>query len=412
MKRFLCLFMALAILFVGCGSTKETESKSPELPEESEEPSEILSDNTLGIVRKPYAADYSEMYQEKIKELPKYNPDIKESWQVDLRSADLEHLDLSKNLDDLLYADFDNKTEWPDKSPEGFNPDIIMELGKNPGLGIRKLHEKGITGKGVGIAIIDQELLVDHREYKEQLKSYEEIQSSSDTAQMHGPAVASIAVGKTVGVAPDADLYYIASDFGTYSDDGFVYDLFVCAEAIDRIVEINRALPEDKKIKIISISLGLSDYMNGYREAIKAIKNAEEDGIYTLYVGSRGFMGLGRDPLKDPDDIASYRRGDFWADSIYMNDKLLAPMDSRTYASPTGDDDYTFGRQGGLSWTVPYFAGLYALACQVNPEISLGYFWEEAIITSETISIDENNVEKLGRIVNPTKLIERIEKVK
>ena len=30
-------------------------------------------------------------------------------------------------------------------------------------------------------------------------------------AQMHGPAVSSIAVGKTVGVAPEADLYYIGS---------------------------------------------------------------------------------------------------------------------------------------------------------------------------------------------------------
>ena len=32
---------------------------------------------------------------------------------------------------------------------------------------------------------------------------------------MHGPAVASIAVGKTVGVAPEADLYYISSVNGS-----------------------------------------------------------------------------------------------------------------------------------------------------------------------------------------------------
>ena len=57
----------------------------------------------------------------------------------------------------------------------GFNPDSIMEIGKNPGLNVRKLHKAGITGKGVGIAIIDQNLLVDHCEYKDQLRMYEEI---------------------------------------------------------------------------------------------------------------------------------------------------------------------------------------------------------------------------------------------
>lgn len=78
-----------------------------------------------------------------------------------------------------------------------------MELGKNPGLEIRELHKLGITGKGIGIGVIDQALLVDHVEYKEQLKLYEEIHSIDENAVMHGPADgASIAVGKSVGVAP------------------------------------------------------------------------------------------------------------------------------------------------------------------------------------------------------------------
>ena len=46
-------------------------------------------------------------------------------------------------------------------------------------------------------------------------------------------------------------------------------------------------------------------------------------------------------------------------------------MDSRCTASPTGINDYVYYREGGMSWTVPYLAGLYALACQVNPDIIL-----------------------------------------
>lgn len=82
-------------------------------------------------------------------------------------------------------------------------------------------------------------------------------------------------------------------------------------------------------------------------------------------------------------------------------------MDSRCTASPTGADDYVFYREGGMSWSVPYVAGLYALACQVNPDITPEIFWTEALDTGDTISISDN--QKLGKIVNPIKLIERIE---
>ncbi|MDF2907329.1 MAG: hypothetical protein K0R34_2650 [Herbinix sp.] len=41
----------------------------------------------------------------------------------------------------------------------------IMENGTNPGLGIRELHKEGITGKGINVAIIDQNLLLHHPEF-------------------------------------------------------------------------------------------------------------------------------------------------------------------------------------------------------------------------------------------------------
>jgi hypothetical protein len=66
---------------------------------------------------------------------------------------------------------------------------------------MRTLHAEGITGKGIGVAIIDQTLLVDHREYKDRLRVYEEAEDITGgwmEVQMHGPAVASIAVGKSV----------------------------------------------------------------------------------------------------------------------------------------------------------------------------------------------------------------------
>lgn len=114
-------------------------------------------------------------------------------------------------------------------------------------LHLRDLHDRGITGKGVSTAIIDQALLVEHEEYKDNLKMYEEIHwpVQNNEAQMHGPAVASIAVGKTVGVAPGADLYYIAEQHGDFVNNTFNWDFTWLAKSIDRIPEVNNTLPEN-----------------------------------------------------------------------------------------------------------------------------------------------------------------------
>lgn len=420
MKRFLCLFIAMVILLVGCTPSKTIQTKSLEVSEQldtseqSEKYRTLLSpNNELSIVRKPAVADYSLINHGKMTELPSYNPDSDEFWQVDLRSSDLTNLDLSERINDLIYTDFDTKTQWPNKLPDGFDPQMIMELGKNPGLRLRELHKKGVTGKGIGIAIIDQGLLVDHVEYKEQLKLYEEIHCSDEKAQMHGPAVASIAVGKTVGVAPEADLYYIAETHGVYKEsEEFEWDLSWVAKSIDRIVEINKTLDEGKKIRVISISLGIGGDMNGYEKALKSIEKANQEGIHTIYVGSNEYIGLGRDPFKSADDVNSFTKGEFWKNWEYENERLLIPMDSRCTASPTGVDDYVFYRKGGISWSVPYVAGLYALACQVKPDITPDVFWEEAFETSDIIFVDNSSKEQLGKIVNPTRLIEKIEKIK
>ena len=40
----------------------------------------------------------------------------------------------------------------------------LLEAGRDPGLGVRSLQARSITGQGVNVAIIDQPLLTDHPE--------------------------------------------------------------------------------------------------------------------------------------------------------------------------------------------------------------------------------------------------------
>jgi hypothetical protein len=195
--------------------------------------------------------------------------------EIDLRGHNLSGFDMSAYGEELNFVDFDTFTIWPSSLPSGFNPVATIERGKNPGLDVRQLHERGIDGSGINIAIIDQALLLEHIEYRDKLMLYELLNNHDGQASMHGPAVASIAVGDSIGVAPGAKLYYIASTFGRY---GMWYNenLKWMAEGIYRVLEINEHLPEDDKIRVISISRGFSgnDGQGGSAvyEAIEAAK--------------------------------------------------------------------------------------------------------------------------------------------
>lgn len=355
--------------------------------------------------------------------IPAYDDGLEDPFQVDLRGSNLAELDLSGRARDLAHASFDSQTRWPASLPEGFDPEAIMALGKDPGLGVKSLHERGVTGTGVGVAIIDQRLLVDHVEYADRLRLYEEIHyrksKNGAEAAMHGPAVASVAVGRKVGVAPEADLYFIAETCKSYRDGNYVSDMTPIAEAVERICAVNDGLPEGKKIRVISISLGIKPESGNSDRFYKAVKKAEKRNIYVVYVGSDDFGGAYRSPLDDPDKASSYGPGSFWA-RIYRDtpplevygDAPLFPMDSRCLASPTGSGDYVFYNGGGMSWVVPYVAGLYALACQVYPEVDRKLFWRTAEETSDVVAVTGNSRGITSiRMANPVRLIEKLERL-
>ena len=346
-------------------------------------------------------------------ELPSYDATSLSPHQVRLQCQDLREFDVSDRLADLLQASFDSRTQWPEELPEGFDPARFVELGKNPGLGLRALHAQGITGRGVSLAIIDMPLLVDHVEYADRLRLYEELHVLERRASMHGVAVASIAAGRTVGVAPEADVYYVAATWLTSNpvpwaralsglllarvnsrhgrpsaggDIGWeMVDFTWAARTIERVLDLNRDLPAARKIRVICIEVGWSPGQRGYEAAMAAVERAKREGVFVISsclheTHGLWFHGLAREPLDDADDPDSYYPVAAWGPNL-AEPTLLLPMDSRATAAPTGEGDYAFYPQGGWSWVTPYLAGLYALACQVNPEVTPEVFWETALAT-------------------------------
>jgi hypothetical protein len=423
--RFILLMTFLIATLAACG-TRSKPAPTPKLEVTPLKAAPLPALPDISIARHPGPVDFSFINPHPTT-VPTYDPNSTDPFQIDFRSSDLTGLDLSQSMDFLKLADFDSQTQWPpsNKLPAGFSVQQTMDMGKDPGLGISDLHEKGITGRGVGIAIIDQTLLVDHQEYVNQLRVYEEGEDVIDGwlgTSMHGPAVASIAVGKTVGVAPDADLYFIAhGSCGVDATASSAFDFTCRAKDVLRIIAINQWLPENRKIRVLSLSIGWSPQQKGYQEMIDAVNKASAAGIFVVSSSISQtygfkFQGMGRDSQANPNQFDSYLPGSWWAQQFYdgkttLNQTLLVPMDSRTTASPTGINDYVFYGEGGWSWSIPYLAGMYALAWQVDPGISPQQFWSTALQTGRTIQVEHNGKQySFGVILDPQALIIALQK--
>lgn len=279
-------------------------------------------------------------------------------WEADLfEPADLPTFSFESNM---VFEGSEEQAE------------ALIEAGKNPGLGVRSLHEQGITGEGVNVAIIDQNLLLDHPEYAGNVAAYYDsgCAQPEDAGSMHAPAVLSLLAGKSVGVAPGAKVWFAAAP--SWEADAAYY-----ADCLNWIIEQNRALPEGEKIRVVSVSAAPGEWENGsqWDEAVAA---AKAEGVLILDcagTNETGFVFAGYSDPDFPEDVTKCTPGfpdmDNNFSGIYWTSKLFVPSSFRTTAQEyvAGLYIYTYWGNGGRSWSIPYAAGVLALGWQVNPEL-------------------------------------------
>jgi len=383
------------------------------------------------FVRIPAAADWSFMSR------PLRFFTMARKWgpYLDLRHSDLRKFDLSDNGADLPNAFFDTETKWPDRLPAGFDPAAILELNRDPGLGLRAIQARGITGRGVSVGIIDTPVLLNHAEYAGRMRLYGEANGLGVPANFHGALVTSILAGRTCGVAPEVEIYYMGSHNYDIGKDSQVPNVAHYARAIDRLLEVNARLPREKKIRVISISAGWGPKNRGFKAMNRAVERAEAAGIFVVSANlldalkGRGlwFWGFDRRSTDSPDDPTLGRvlpwkewvmqvGGRDGFDLYYAKrlgrakpaELLVLPEGSKTVAHPGGREEYGFYRIGGWSSISPYLAGLYALACQVKPDVTPEGFWQAALATGDPVPIEGPSAGFAGKLVDPAKLIEAL----
>ncbi|ADK14424.1 Subtilase family protein [Clostridium ljungdahlii DSM 13528] len=334
------------------------------------------------------------------KVLQKHNSDLEGVYGF--QGKDMSKKDLSQvSLDVISNISFDKSTKWPQKSnlPAGYDPNKWFDMGKDPGLNLSKIHEKGITGKGISVAVIDKPIRSTHDEFKGRMNYYK-IGIPQTKPHFHGLACASILAGKTCGVASESKLYYFATpDLWIKSADYI--------KAVNKIIEINKSLPKNEKIRIVSVSDDVDKDNKNYSKWQKTLKKANSEGLTVVHAdlfNKEKFSLGGCDASKDRNNPLNYKLSKFyWDEKKIDKSNIMVPLDFKTTADNRSDAAYVYWGEGGVSWAIPYVTGLAALAWQVKPNLTFDQILDKLIETKTTTSE--------GRyIIDPEKFINSIAK--
>lgn len=248
--------------------------------------------------------------------------------------------------------------------------------------GAVRMHERGLTGAGATIGILDTGIDPEHPEFQGKRIHFAEFDmmgrlvgsNARDTGD-HGTHVAAIAAGRTVGVARDADLAVAAvlTYPGPNGNSGYLGQIAAGFNWLAGNYVNGLEAPED--VTVINASLGST----GYRDYLYG-PVAEARAIGIPFVGSIGNAGRnGRNRHGSPGnyDIAigvgasdeQDNMGEFsdWGTVSQHGNRdkpdLSAPGVAVNSALPGGG----YGRKSGTSMAAPCVAGAIALLIEENP---------------------------------------------
>lgn len=309
-----------------------------------------------------------------------------------------------------------------------------------PTVGVDKLWEKGYTGKGVGIAVIDTGVyphkdFVDPATGKSRIVAFKDFVNSKKEPyddQGHGTHVSGIAAGngalsagKYKGAAPDANIIGVK-----------VLDKDGSGRFSDVIKGIQWAIQNKEKynIKVINMSLGGS-VSGTYKDdpVDQAVEKATEAGIVNAIAGgnegpdAETIGSPGNDPevitvgalddkgtlSKSDDDVAKFSsRGPTPVDGLTKPDilfpgvKITAPLSpGSSLDNPSiphvGNEYITIS---GTSMATPGTAGTVADLIQANPKLTPKQIKEILMSSADKLKDYDANTEGAGIVDAPKAL--------
>lgn len=293
---------------------------------------------------------------------------------------------------------FDTKTTFSQAQVEKFHPFDIIKQGKQFG----NIKESKIDGNETTIAIIDRFSDVSKKQfegrtitvYRVSKDGVEEVQSNEDGIYLkdaseeedglekgyHGNTIASLAVGKECGVAPESNVVLFHID-GIGNQEA--------QDAVLKFIDENR----EKEGFTIPDIISISAKTKIDKEMLKKLEKLGCAFINSDIFVENFTLGRSNDGHElVRDEFIQYTIDAFAADrgidiNEKFNGKILIPVTGRTssYINDDGEEVYKYnGSFCGNSFAIGQVAGLFLKARQVDKSISYGNFIKIARNTAKT----------------------------
>ncbi len=317
-----------------------------------------------------------------------------------LTSVDVSDVDFSNlSLEDMTHLAFSSTTKFGNKLPQGYNPEQILKQSISVGKNISKIHNQGINGEGIIVAVIDSGFQAEnHIEFK----GINLIRATNSTQEFeyhhHIENVLCKLCGKNLGVAPKSKVIY----YETSMDEDLSYESMLALQDI-----INR-INNGEEIRAVSCSFSiLNDTDKHYKECLSLIKELKQlncEVVDSVRFGENYFC-CGTDFLNITDDsdkykVCSFAKGKSWENECKQNVNIVCS--GRAVLEFCNDNGYKYEVVDCFSWTIPQLVGIYCLALQIDKSLDFDTFTQIVVKTSK---VNKNGL----RVIDEINLIKEIE---
>lgn len=236
---------------------------------------------------------------------------------------------------------------------------------------IKKLHNNGITGEGINVAVIDYGFKVVHNELKDNIVSYTsfgEIES-----HFHGTVVSSKIVGKNLGVAPGAKLYFYEARRANQVE-----------EVMKSLVDIYEKNKNGANIRVVNISASMHRESDKFDEIVSKLQTQNCYVIDSIIFGDK-FTCINKDSI-----TGEYYYSTWQEEKVnFFKSKIAIVSGGNFIPLNYTEDGYMYCGESSYSWCIPVFSGLFTLGLQINSNLTLENFINIAV---ENKKINENGI--------------------
>jgi serine protease AprX len=298
----------------------------------------------------------------------------------------------------------------PKGSPEPPKNRPVEQAGNAVGLQtleVDQLHREGLSGEGVGLAVIDSG--AQHPDLQNRVVAFKDFFNNKDGPNyddfFHGTAIATAAAGRggpVPGVAPKARLVVLK-----VTDENGCVESFEVKKALAWVKE-NR---ERYNIQVVNMSLGLGD---GQAKVAEQVKELNDMGVLVCAsVGNDGPTPRKLDALKGSPDLLAVANCDLHGTANPQDDTLVAQSSRPPADDPNGadvaapgadiiagrpDGDYYRFSDGGSSLAAALASGVMTLWKEALPQITMSDVKEALAHTAVAMANVPENAQGAGVI--------------